>query len=73
MTPDGLGRITMVTRLYRAFVFALYQFSIVVGITFLPLALVAKRAGVPLPLGRLVERLGDAYERAARTTEEPAA
>ena len=59
----------MVPRLYRAFVFALYQFSIVLGITLLPVALVAKRAGVPVPLGRLVERLGRAYERMEQTDE----
>jgi hypothetical protein len=45
-------------------VFALYQFSIVLGITLLPVALVAKRAGIPFPIGRLVERLGEAHEKA---------
>jgi hypothetical protein len=54
----------MASSLYRASVFALYQFSIVVGIALMPLALVANRAGLPLPVGRLVERLGEAYERA---------
>ncbi|WP_197424842.1 hypothetical protein [Natronomonas sp. CBA1123] len=49
---------------YRAFMFALYQFSIVLGITLLPVALVAKRAGIPFPIGRLVERLGEAHEKA---------
>jgi hypothetical protein len=63
----------MVTRLYRAFVFALYQFSIVLGITLLPVALVAKRAGVPFPLGRLVERLGETYERMEPAETEAAA
>ena len=50
---------------YRAFVFALYQFSIVLGIALLPLALAAEYVGVHLPIGRLVDRLGEAYERAA--------
>ena len=63
----------MVTRLYRASVFALYQFSIVLGITLLPVALVANRAGLPLPVGRLVERLGEAYERAEPAEAEAAA
>lgn len=54
----------MESQAYRAVVFALYQFSIVLGITLLPVALVARRAGVPLPVGRLVERLGEAYEEA---------
>ncbi|MFB6172230.1 MAG: hypothetical protein ABEJ23_06830 [Haloarculaceae archaeon] len=49
----------------RATLFALYQLSIVVGIALLPLALVARQAGVPLPIHRVVERLGTAYERAA--------
>ena len=63
----------MVTRLYRAFVFALYQFSIVLGIAFLPVALVAKQAGLPLPVGRLVERLGEAYERLEPSEADAAA
>jgi len=42
-------------------VLTLYQLSIVLGIALLPIALVANRAGVPFPVGRLVERLGSAY------------
>jgi chloramphenicol O-acetyltransferase len=57
----------MATRLYRASVFALYQFSIALGITLLPVAIVANRAGVPIPVGRLVERLGEAHERLEET------
>ena len=49
---------------YRALVFALYQFSIALGIVLLPVALVAEQAGVHLPVGRVVDRLGAAYERA---------
>ena len=49
---------------YRALVFTLYQFSIALGIVLLPVALVAERAGVHLPVGRVVDRLGAAYERA---------
>jgi hypothetical protein len=48
-------------------VFALYQFSIALGITLLPVAIVANRAGVPIPVGRLVERLGEAHERLEET------
>jgi hypothetical protein len=55
----------MATRLYRASVFALYQFSIVLGIALLPVALVANRAGISLPIGRLVERFETAYRRAS--------
>lgn len=55
----------MTASLYRAFVFALYQISVVLGIALLPVALVAKRAGVPLPIGRVIGRLNSAYERTA--------
>ncbi len=51
----------MVSSLYRTTVLTLYQLSIVLGIALLPVALVANRAGVPFPVGRLVERLGSAY------------
>jgi hypothetical protein len=50
---------------YRAIVFALYQLSIVVGIALLPVALAARRAGITVPVGRLVDRLDTAYRRAA--------
>lgn len=50
----------------RATLFVLYQLSIVLGIALLPVALAVRRAGVPLPIHRVVERLGDAYERSAR-------
>jgi len=63
----------MVPSPYRACVFALYQFSIVLGIALLPVALVARQAGVPVPLGRLVERLGRAYEELDAETEAEAA
>lgn len=54
----------MIDPLHRAALLALYQASIAVGIVLLPVALLARRAGVTLPLGRLVERLGKAYENA---------
>ncbi|WP_254841179.1 hypothetical protein [Natronomonas marina] len=50
---------------YRVAVFVLYQLSIVLGIALLPVALAAEQLGFRLPLGRLVDRLGTAYERAA--------
>lgn len=50
---------------YRAAVFALYQFSLVLGIALLPVALAANRAGIRLPIGRLVDRLHSAYRRPA--------
>lgn len=51
--------------LYRLTVLALYQCSLVAGILFLPVALLARHVGVHLQLGRIVERLGRAYDEAA--------
>ena len=55
----------MEARLRRTSLFALYQTSIVLGIALLPVALLARRVGVQLPVGELVDRLGTAYEAAA--------
>lgn len=55
----------MASRLYRGAVFALYQLSLLLAIALLPVALVARRAGVTLPIHRAVDRLGEAYEGAA--------
>jgi len=52
----------MESRLSRMTLFALYQLTVLVGIALLPVALVARRAGIPLPIHRLIERLGAAYE-----------
>ena len=66
-----LGRVSaarytvMIDPLQRATLFVLYQTSIVFGILLLPVALVAQRGGVTLPVGRVVERLGRAYRNAA--------
>ncbi|MFB6150973.1 MAG: hypothetical protein ABEJ40_04125 [Haloarculaceae archaeon] len=54
--------------LYRAAVFALYQLSLLAGILLLPMALVARRFGVTIPVHRLVSRFGEAYERSAANT-----
>ncbi len=55
----------MKARLYRTLLFAAYQTVLLVGIVTFPLALVAERVGLSLPVGRLVERLGEAHERAS--------
>jgi hypothetical protein len=55
----------METRLYRGTVLALYQLSLLLGIALLPIALVARRFGVALPIHRMISRLGDAYENTA--------
>ncbi len=67
MYTSGMATAYMLSSLYRASVFALYQLSLVVGIALLPLALGLDRIGLRIPIGRVVDRLGDAYERAAAT------
>ena len=57
----------MKARLRRAILFAAYQTALLLGIVTFPLALLSERAGISLPVNRLVERLGEAHERA---TEE---
>ncbi|MDG5776055.1 hypothetical protein VB773_14760 [Haloarculaceae archaeon H-GB2-1] len=59
----------MESYLSRAALFALYQFSLLVGIVMLPIALATQRFGVALPVHRLVSRLGDAYDE---TRSDPA-
>jgi len=55
----------MSTILERAALFALYQASIAIGILLLPVALLAKQAGVTPPINRVVKRLDRAYENAS--------
>jgi len=55
----------MLDRVTRFGLLALYQSTLVVGILAMPLALLAARAGVTLPVGRLVEEATEAYEAAA--------
>ena len=55
----------MIDLVERATLFVLYQASIVCGIVLLPVALLARRGGVTIPIGRVVERLGRAYENAS--------
>jgi hypothetical protein len=52
--------------LYRAGAFAVYQITLVVGIALMPLALLARRLGVTIPLGDLVAAAVRTYERAGR-------
>ena len=54
----------MIQRVYQGTLLALYQISLAVGILLMPLALVASRAGITLPIHRLIERLDSAYEGA---------
>ena len=40
-----------------------HQITIALGILLLPVALLARRAGVTIPIHRLVEGTGEAYEK----------
>jgi hypothetical protein len=55
----------MIETARNAGLLALYQLTVALGILLMPIALLARRAGVPLPMGRLVEAVGTAYEDAA--------
>lgn len=55
---------TMRSHLYRATTFALYQFSLFVGITLLPVAVAMRQLGITLPVHRVIGRFGSAYEKA---------
>ncbi|MFC4552264.1 MULTISPECIES: hypothetical protein [Halorussus] len=55
----------MYTRIHNAIVFALYQTSVAASILLLPLAVLARQIGVPLPAHRIVDRLARAYDAAA--------
>lgn len=44
--------------------FAIYQLTVLLGIVLLPIAVFARRVGVPLPLGRAVDSTKAAYEAA---------
>lgn len=65
MVPNRLATGYMPSRAYRSSVFVLYQLSLMLGIVLLPVALAAERVGFRLPIGRVVDRLGEAYDRAA--------
>lgn len=65
MYGSGLSpeRGQMTTLLKRFALRTLYQSSVALGITLMPLALVMQRAGLRLPVHRLVNRFGEAYAR----------
>ena len=50
-------------RAQRATAFTLHQLTLLFGIFTLPVALLARRAGVVLPIRRLVERANATYDR----------
>ncbi|PSQ59322.1 hypothetical protein BRD18_03770 [Halobacteriales archaeon SW_7_71_33] len=50
----------MIDRLRHRALFVLYQATLVVGITLLPLAVGLDRVGVTLPMHRVVDAVGEA-------------
>lgn len=58
------GHAKMIPLLERAALYALYQLSIALGILLLPVALLLQRAGITLPIHKVVERLDEAYANA---------
>ncbi|QSW98616.1 hypothetical protein [Haloterrigena alkaliphila] len=58
----------MISRVYHATLFALYQLCIVIGIVAMPLAIAARQAGVTLPIHRILANVEDSLE--ARQPDE---
>jgi hypothetical protein len=54
----------MLRRLHRTAMLALYQLVVMAGIAMLPVALLARRVGLTLPVDRMVEAAGTAYDEA---------
>jgi hypothetical protein len=54
----------MIDLINRAAWLAAYQFSLLVALVMLPVAVLVRQGGLTLPLGRLVERTGRAYAAA---------
>ena len=50
----------MESRLYRGVVFALYQFSLLLGIVLMPIALLLGQMGLSLPMDKVLLRLESA-------------
>lgn len=57
----------MIDPIERAALLALYQVSIAFGILLLPVALLARRGGITIPIHRPIDRLRRAYEDATPT------
>jgi len=49
----------------RATAFVLYQLSLLVGIVLFPMAVAMRKVGVTLPVHRVVDSVGDVYDRTA--------
>ena len=55
----------MIVTAYRTGLLVAYQVAVFVGILLMPVALLARRVGVTLPVGRLVRQLDHAYTEVA--------
>ena len=55
----------MIESATRLTVFAMYQLTVLFGILLLPVAIVARRLGVQLPVGELIDRMDSAYDQTA--------
>lgn len=55
----------MIDTAQRATTLALHQLTVVLGIVLLPIALLARRAGLRLPFHRAIETTERTYERAS--------
>lgn len=53
----------MFARLSRTVLFGAYQLSIAIAILLMPIAIVARRVGIPVPMHRPLRALEDAYDR----------
>jgi hypothetical protein len=60
---------TMTSRIRATALFAAYQLTVAVGILLLPLAILARQAGLRLPLDRVLARLDRAHAEAAEHAE----
>lgn len=58
------SRTPMVTRLYRATLYTLYQLSLGAGIALMPVAMLSNKAGLQLPVHRIVRTFRNAYDDA---------
>jgi hypothetical protein len=56
----------MLSRLYTAGLLALYQLSLFLALTLLPVALLAEQVGVTLPMHRVLDPLTHALEQPDR-------
>ena len=54
----------MIDSMQRTTLFALYQLTLALGIALMPVALLVRRVGITLPVGRLIQTTGEAYEAA---------